>query len=750
MSLSYPPVPYAPLSSPSASPHVIRLLNPMPIPRTPNAPYFDERGVRAFLTLILQHGSCAGITNADELVSFIVRYSSDRVRAVIQYIPELDEDMPSRTWSAAEQQMLLLYGSSDEERRVSEQELLEFCRERSAKPPFRSKLEVELYLRSFQYIAAPLLRQQDITIAQRDYYFVSGIPCAIKNWFILRVPESQTDTLGILYGYFDPDELFPDLWDALGNFSEPAESLTSSIEHPSSTSSLLEFELPAVPERKRVHWDLDNADRPDQDFTVDEQFKVSPSDDELAQDTVKSTHREHEPDFVEHIYKGSTLDSYEEYPITDRVSGFYWALGELKHLATRQDVDQVSVADIARSIQAELEQCLTSASCGYVGLQISPHSSFIDNDSGSVSEIVMDITKPTDPWTTSSEIDDDYERYLAGQYDNIELSLSDTSEVSDSCDITVSDSSSVFDSVTDFEADFSLSSCSEPDDTDQSFEPGMNFRKSLFLSDVQFPEFTEQCRYMETIAIFDSEPSALSYSLSYATSDAAFDPDTDSPKPTDAQQPDESESDLAAICDLYTSFEHTQLSIPPSCSSSNSYSGPESITELFLKFCTEQKSSELSAVVIINEQDLNTIYVPAETNELSYIPLCTPLSAHSEFESITDSCIEFLLSEQEFTKLKVTSIASASYTTPPTSHPIDEDDLNSIYDTYFEPLSIKLSPSPILTSSSISEPEFYRQRSPAPPIPTAKCLLASPIQVLPLTKQLTKICAPFLNFTLSY
>jgi hypothetical protein len=36
-----------------------------------------------------------------------VRYSSDRVRAVIQYIPELDEDTQSQTWSAAEEQTLL-------------------------------------------------------------------------------------------------------------------------------------------------------------------------------------------------------------------------------------------------------------------------------------------------------------------------------------------------------------------------------------------------------------------------------------------------------------------------------------------------------------------------------------------------------------------------------------------------------------------------------------------------------------------
>lgn len=62
----------------------MHLLVPMLISRTPGAPYFDERGVHNFLALILQHGSRAGITNTDELVTFIVRYSSDRVCGVIR------------------------------------------------------------------------------------------------------------------------------------------------------------------------------------------------------------------------------------------------------------------------------------------------------------------------------------------------------------------------------------------------------------------------------------------------------------------------------------------------------------------------------------------------------------------------------------------------------------------------------------------------------------------------------------------
>jgi hypothetical protein len=289
----------------------------MPIPRTPGAPYFDERGVRAFLDCILQHGSNAGITNADELVSFLVR-----VREVVQYIPEIDPDEPNRSWSAAREQMLLLYGSSDEERRASERDLIEFCREQSAKSPYRSKLAIQQYLHDFQFIAAPLVKQQEITIAQRDFYFVSGIPTSIKEWFIDHVPESQrtrsnpiplADTIGILYGYFDPDTLFPDLWDELDRTtnsiapspaprspftplksSTPAPSIASTTVHhapppptpkvapvpspASPTTSWLDFDAQDTPRIEEVDSDSD-ASNPREDFSVDDEYKVLPSGD---------------------------------------------------------------------------------------------------------------------------------------------------------------------------------------------------------------------------------------------------------------------------------------------------------------------------------------------------------------------------------------------------------------------------------------------------------------------------------------
>ncbi|KAF8144840.1 hypothetical protein K438DRAFT_2029004 [Mycena galopus ATCC 62051] len=434
MALSYSPIPSPSMSALSASLTVLRLLVPMPVLRTPNAPYFDKRGVRAFLALILQHGSCAGITDADELVSFIVRYSSDRVRAVIQYIPELDEDTPNRTWSAAEQQMLLLYGSSDEGRRVSEQELLEFCREHSAKPPFRSKLEVEQYLRSFQLIAAPLLKQQDITIKKRDYYFVSGIPSVIKNWFIVRVPEHQrarsnliplADTLGILYGYFDPETLFPDLWNELTDCSDPVDLISPSLtlstpaSAPPATSipvhhSIQQPALPALsifpspvppvqpprfdatpvrspspssldsdeattPQFQEVYSDSEDDAIVREEFSVDKEIKVSPSE-HTGKSAGKRVHFSStvESRVIDPRLEESTVYFCGKNKITDRVSelrNLMLDVTALQVTARKQaelsdspestlSIDETlrNLADIYRYIEDELERSLVSSS----------------------------------------------------------------------------------------------------------------------------------------------------------------------------------------------------------------------------------------------------------------------------------------------------------------------------------------------------------------------------------------------------
>lgn len=200
------------------------LLIPMPVPCTPNAPYFDQHGVRAFLDLILLHDPNTGITDADALVTFIVRYSTE-------FMKSFDTSPSSMTT-----------------RRIA----LEVSD--------RTKLEIEHHLRNFQLIAAPPLKQNDIAISQRDFDFVSGMPTSLKGWFVSRVPKTQrtrsnpiplTNSLEMRYGQLDPDSLFPELWSELKNSFESTATISSSNApltppHTSTPSLAIAAPLPQV------------------------------------------------------------------------------------------------------------------------------------------------------------------------------------------------------------------------------------------------------------------------------------------------------------------------------------------------------------------------------------------------------------------------------------------------------------------------------------------------------------------------
>ncbi|KAJ7794578.1 hypothetical protein B0H14DRAFT_3888682 [Mycena olivaceomarginata] len=192
------------------------------------------------------------------------------------------------------------------------------------------------------FIMAPLLKQRDITVAQRDLYF------------------SQR----ILYGYFDPDTLFPDLWNELKVCPEsaaptssptapctppmtslpaprialapshsgirlspppaptvfpqevtsaaPPRSDISPVSSPTlSMSPLLTLDIPSSPEPQEAHSESGNTDDLCMDFTANEDFKVSPSDGESSEDIIEFD--KCGPDFVEYQYKGSPVDSWEEF-----------------------------------------------------------------------------------------------------------------------------------------------------------------------------------------------------------------------------------------------------------------------------------------------------------------------------------------------------------------------------------------------------------------------------------------------------
>ncbi|KAJ7713879.1 hypothetical protein B0H16DRAFT_1702253 [Mycena metata] len=418
MALSSFSVPRA-FTIPSAAP-TMRLLIPMPIPRTPNAPYFDERGVRDFLALILQYGSNAGITNPDALVSYIVRYSSDRVREVIQYVPELDDDTPNRTWAAAQDQMLLLYGSHDEERRSTERDLIEFCRTQSAKSPYRSKFEVEQYLRGFQFIAAPLLKRREITTAQCDYYFVSGLPSGIKQWFIGQVPELQH----ILHAHFDPDALFPDIWGDLygvATFTEnthidgtstPIQAHTRSKPTPA-PSSYVPIQLPVSPspsasslpdlghvetscmEEVLSNFDETNEPGDPEKFNVEERLQVHPS-----------VHEHPEViDFEESVplYDEYFLDSAAHDETTDRISELRGITELLTSAQIPADPDKrEAFAALVRQVNEELKRAIISPNRGES--QLSSADLFDEHCASPIADLEAGDTFGLEP-ETNMEID---------------------------------------------------------------------------------------------------------------------------------------------------------------------------------------------------------------------------------------------------------------------------------------------------------------------------------------------------------
>jgi hypothetical protein len=193
----------------------------MPIPRTQNAPLFNGRYVNDFLSLIAQHGANAGITKKDELVPYILQYSSDRVKDMIRYDPAFDPDVAGKTWKDAKAGLTMLFGHADEAPDYNEAMLREFCQERNAKSPFSTKEEIEIYVQEFSQIAGPLVKKSKITDKERDFYFIAGIPEDLKDWFNNKVPVANrkrsdppkiAESVRILQRRFDQDSLTYKPW----------------------------------------------------------------------------------------------------------------------------------------------------------------------------------------------------------------------------------------------------------------------------------------------------------------------------------------------------------------------------------------------------------------------------------------------------------------------------------------------------------------------------------------------------------
>jgi hypothetical protein len=163
----------------------------MPVPRTPEAPSFDGKRLTDFLSILKQHGQRAGM-NEDELTPYILQYCTEDVKNILRFSPELGPS--ARVWDDAVAEMQSFYASEDKPARYSVDDLRQFCNETSAKPPFESKTEVELYFRRFREISGTILEDKRLSSDQVDLYFVAGLPMKTLKIVESKLPEANRVT----------------------------------------------------------------------------------------------------------------------------------------------------------------------------------------------------------------------------------------------------------------------------------------------------------------------------------------------------------------------------------------------------------------------------------------------------------------------------------------------------------------------------------------------------------------------------
>ncbi|KAJ3740104.1 hypothetical protein DFH05DRAFT_1529390 [Lentinula detonsa] len=163
----------------------------MPIPRTPLAPHFNGWYIEDVLQQIILHATAAGETDQNQMVKYIVMYSSDQVKETIRYMPFFNADNPNASWETAKEVLKRLYGTRDKPTEYTEEELKEFCRDCAAKSSFNKLKDLEKYYRDFIAVATSLLSKEQITENKYSYYFVLGLPHSMKEWFLSAAPEGK-------------------------------------------------------------------------------------------------------------------------------------------------------------------------------------------------------------------------------------------------------------------------------------------------------------------------------------------------------------------------------------------------------------------------------------------------------------------------------------------------------------------------------------------------------------------------------
>ncbi|RPD60495.1 hypothetical protein L226DRAFT_569998 [Lentinus tigrinus ALCF2SS1-7] len=193
----------------------------MPIPGTSEAPKFDEHYLSDFLEDLELHFACTGVTDEDRQVNYITRYSTDKIRKQIGFLPELDRSKKNKTWQEAKTVLTEFYGDVDKPRPLSLAEFQAWVQQAADKPAFISKDQVNKYYSEFMAKGRPLLDNKQVSDNDLNFAFIQGVPSSMKAALRGLIPDAHRTraspleirkTLELLRGLANKDDPTYEAW----------------------------------------------------------------------------------------------------------------------------------------------------------------------------------------------------------------------------------------------------------------------------------------------------------------------------------------------------------------------------------------------------------------------------------------------------------------------------------------------------------------------------------------------------------
>ncbi|TFK77627.1 hypothetical protein K466DRAFT_607930 [Polyporus arcularius HHB13444] len=142
----------------------------MPIPGTSEAPKFDGHYLSDFIEDLELHFTRAGVKDEDRQVNYITRYSTDKIRKQIGFLPELDRSKKNKTWDTAKTVLQEFYGDVDKPRPLSLAEFQAWVQLCADKPAFVSK--------------------DQVSHNNLNFAFIQGVPSTMKAALRGLIPET--------------------------------------------------------------------------------------------------------------------------------------------------------------------------------------------------------------------------------------------------------------------------------------------------------------------------------------------------------------------------------------------------------------------------------------------------------------------------------------------------------------------------------------------------------------------------------